>query len=86
MGTERLSGGAHWEEHMRRRRSTAQIFAACDRVEECFQKTLHVWQTRCNTFLQRLREISTVQTRLNDCKKRCLVLEEGMTQNSTNCA
>ena len=29
MGTERLSGGAHWEEHMRRRRRAAQIFAAC---------------------------------------------------------
>jgi len=29
MGTERLSGGAHWEEHMRRRRRPAQIFAAC---------------------------------------------------------
>ena len=29
MGTERLSRGAHWEEHMRRRRRPAQIFAAC---------------------------------------------------------
>ncbi len=27
--TEGLSGGVHWEEHMRRRKSTAQIFAAC---------------------------------------------------------
>ena len=32
MGTEGLSGGAHWEKHMRRRGRHAQIFAACAAV------------------------------------------------------